>query len=195
MTDNEFSDLVFYDALTEMQPVVRYIATGNTNRNLIDQLVTKSKQPHILQFTPNDAARRFVDEQAYYTWLEQGHTVHWLLNDNNDLAGIIWYRTKPSPVPLPELTDITDTFAIRLYENYIGHRLSVPFMLLSLRILRNDLLKDNKPMPGIWLETTVGNDAAIKSYTRLGYSELFRDEEHVIMAMTSAELNHVIDGL
>jgi hypothetical protein len=194
MQPHDISDLVLHDVPPEMQPVVRYLATGNTNQYMISQLITKSKQPHILQYTPSDAGRRFVDEHSYQDWLNQGHTVHWLLDESYDLAGILWYRTKQPPVTLAVFKQTTDTFAIRLYENYIGKRLSKPFMLLSLQVLRSDLQTEHKTMPGLWLETTVGNEAAISSYSTFGYTEVYRDEEHVLMVMNAQALDRLIDS-
>jgi hypothetical protein len=194
MSEQEFSDLILTDVTPDMKPAVRWLASGNTNKNLIRQLIEKSKQPHILEYTPNDAANRFINEQTYQTWLDLGHTVHWLLDEHYDLAGIMWYRTKQPAVLFPGLGDIEETFAIRLYENYVGHRLSAPFMLLSLSVLQNDLVKQGKPIPGLWLETTIGNEAALKSYSKFGFKEVFRDDQHVYMTISGEQLSRIIEN-
>lgn len=188
------ASLEYFNVTDDMQPVVRFIAVGDSER-LMNQLILKSTQPHILQFTPKDASERFVDRETYHAWLNNGHQVHWLLNKDYDLAGIIWYRNKPMPIKIELSIKPVETFAIRLYEGYVGHHLSVPFMKESLKIAVILKQRAGFKTEAIWLETKVENIAAVKSYLKFGYEEVYRDETSVIMIMNADKINEIADSV
>lgn len=171
----------------DLKPLITGIATGS-DPGLEKQLIEKSRQRNILRFTPNDAAKRFGDPEMLKRWLEKGREIHWLLGADNDLAGIIWYGKSPFPADadLPDRPD--ETFAIRLYEGYTGHRLAVPFMRQSLGIYARDKLERGDPIKGIWLETNVDNPAALASYTKFGYHEVARDDKRVTMVLGASSI-------
>lgn len=174
----------------EMQPITKYLAVGN-NAEFIDQLVVKSKQPHVAQNTPNDQATRFSDTAAFQEWKSKGRQVYWLLGPDHDLAGIIWYGKKQYPYAASTLSKASEvpeySFAIRLYEGYVGHRLARPFMTLSIKALVRDRRDSGEAMPGIWLQTDIANDAAVAAYTKFGYMEVCRDGKRVTMVLPSAK--------
>jgi hypothetical protein len=186
--------LEYFDVTEDMKSVVQCIAVGDSER-LMDELIIKSTQPHILEFTPKDASERFVNREAYHNWHNNGHQVHWLLNKEYDLAGIIWYRNKQIPIKIQSPTNPVETFAIRLYEGYVGHHLSVPFMKESLKIEVELKRRDGLKTEAIWLETKVENIAAVKSYLKLGYEEVYRDETKVVMIMSSDKVNEIADSI
>ncbi len=174
-----------------MRPIVKSLAIG-VDDNYIDQLVDKSKQLHIVKSTPNDASRRFPDRTAFRVWYGSNHIVHWLIGDSNDLAGMIWYTVKKYPLDTYPLNENpTETFAIRLYEGYIGHHLAVPFMKFSLHLANKKKNEQNSALTDMWLQTTPDNLAAIASYVKLGYKETFRDEHKVIMTIKAQDLEAI----
>lgn len=174
---------------SDLQPLIRTIATGS-DQAVEEQLFAKSKEPNILRFTPNDAAKRFGDRAMFEAWKAGGREIYWLLGENDDLAGIIWYGRKDFPLALD--TDLpekpTETFAIRLYEGYSGHHLAVPAMRQTLELYEKAARERGEPMTGIWLETDTDNPAALKVYTRFGYREMARDAERVTMVLPASEI-------
>ncbi len=171
----------------DLRPLITAIATGS-DPELERQLIEKSRQPSILKYTPNDSARRFGDKRMFDAWRAGGREIHWLVGKDGDLAGIIWYGKKPLPLQLALPETPEETFAIRLYEGYTGHRLSVPFMRQSLAIHARHKLDRGEPVSGIWLETDVDNPAALAAYTKFGYDEVARDKERVTMVLNSSKI-------
>ncbi len=171
----------------DMKPTVCYLAVG-ADDNLQQQLIVKSRQPHILASTPNDAEKRFGDEAMLERWLKKGRLIHWLVGPGGDLAGIMWYGREPFPIEaeVPEIPE--ETFAIRLYEGYIGHHLSLPFMRLSFRTYIAAKQARDEKIVGMWLQTDAGNQAAYAAYTKFGFCEVQRDKDRITMVMDSAQV-------
>jgi hypothetical protein len=169
--------LIITEAPEDLKPLITGIATGS-DRGLDQQLIEKSRQANILKYTPNDAAKRFGSQSMLDNWRAAGREIHWLLGANNDLAGIIWYGKKPLPlkVKLPETP--AETFAIRLYDGYTGHKLAVPFMRQSLAIHVQNQEAKGEPANALWLETG----------TRFGYREVHRDEKRVTMVLDTDKI-------
>ncbi len=180
-------NLQLFDADEALQPLGRQIAVGE-DPALDAQLVTKSRQPAILQYTPRDAQERFGNEQMLEKWRAKGREMHWLLGAKNDLGGIIWYGPAQFPLSLDLAEVPTETFAIRIYEGYSGHGLAVPFLKQSLRLHLQFMKEKNQPISGIWLQTSVNNPAALAAYSKLGYHEVFRDDAKVTMILSAAEV-------
>lgn len=170
-----------------MKPLVTYLAVGE-DEGLQDQLIAKSRQPAILQFTPNDAKKRFGNRQMLQEWLAKGREIHWLLGQDNDLAGIIWYGKSEFPLDISLSETPTETFAIRIYEGYAGHGLARPFMKLSLQTYVKHKQSRGERLTGIWLQTDVDNPAALSAYAKFGYTEVDRDEKRVTMVLTPEQM-------
>ncbi|HVX57301.1 MAG TPA: GNAT family N-acetyltransferase [Candidatus Saccharimonadales bacterium] len=183
MSDN----LELIAADNSMKPLIDHLAVGR-DAGLEEQLISKSRQPNILRFTPKDAKERFGDRAMLEKWLAKGREIHWLVGNDNELAGIIWYGKArfPLDIELPELPE--ETFAIRIYEGYSGHGLARPFMHQSLAVHVERRRARNEPITGIWLETDVDNPAALASYTKFGYQEVARDAKRVTMVLPSSQI-------
>jgi hypothetical protein len=173
-------------------PLVTHIATGR-DADLEKQLVIKSRQPHIMSHTPNDAKNRFSSLDAFEKWLSNGREVYWLLGASSDLAGIIWYgkRTFPINMTLGEIP--TETFAIRLYNGYVGRGLAVPFIKQSLRLSAQNKHTQGLAASGVWLETDIDNAAAQKTYLAIGFQEVDRntDTGRVTFILPSANVEDI----
>lgn len=181
------SDVTKEPADDRLQPFIRYVMHGN-DPELARQLVEKSRQPNILKFTPKDASKRFGDEEMFKKWLAADREIYWLVGEDNDLAGIIWYGKKDFPLDIDTPEKPTETFAIRLYDGYSGHGLAVPAMRQTLRMHVRAARKRGEQPAGIWLETDDDNPAALHVYTKFGYHEVHRGEGRVAMVLPVAEI-------
>ncbi len=179
--------LTIIQPIEELKPLITGLAVGS-DPALERQLIEKSRQSNIVKYTPKDASSRFGSQEMLEKWRAGGREIHWLLGKDNDLAGIIWYGKKDFPLDmqLPEVP--TETFAIRLYDGYTGHRLSGPFMRQSLAVHAKMQKEQGGSVAGIWLETDVDNPAALASYTKFGYQEVGRDDKRVTMVLYPSQI-------
>jgi ribosomal protein S18 acetylase RimI-like enzyme len=135
---------------------------------LANDLVVASRQPHIIdeKATPRDASHRFPDWESAMDWYEKGQrSVYSLRDEQNQLAGIIWYDVRPRPD-----LGATHTFAIRLYDQAVGKGVG-PFFIEAAQ--KDFETKEDNPV--IWLETSVENVRAIRLYVKSGY-RIFHEE-------------------
>ena len=193
MTDNKNDSLKLIEVDEALKPHVQYIATG-INDDLRKQLITKSKEDHVLANTPADASERFGDDAMLDKWLEKGRIVHWLIGPGGDLAGIIWYGKSTPPNDLPIDKGIDITFAIRIYNGYFGKGLAKPFMRQSLKILEDFEESKGRKLLGLWLKTTIANEAAVAVYTKFGYQEIHRDTTTTYMVLPADKLTTIINS-
>lgn len=180
-------------ANSDLQPPITGIATGS-DRDLVRQLVEKSQEPAILKYTPKDSSQRFGTPEMFEKWKAGGREVYWLLGNDNDLAGIIWYGKKDFPLAMELPETPTETFAIRIYDGYSGHGLAVPAMRQTLQIHAQAARSRGEQPAGIWLETDTDNPAALKVYGRFGYQEVHRDEDRVTMVLPASKITEIIKG-
>lgn len=188
MSDGELQKCAVDDNL---KPFTEYIAVGSDS-SLENQLIQKSLQENVVKFTPNDHIERFGNIEMLKQWQAKGRKLFWLIGPENDLAGIIWYGEAEFPHNLSLDETPNETFAIRIYDGYTGKGLSNPFMRQSLRIYNDEKLKNGSKAPVIWLQTDIDNVPAIKSYTKFGYTEVFRNEKRVTMVLSTEALNSAI---
>jgi hypothetical protein len=158
------------------------------------QLVKKSRQPHIEEFegqedigTP-DAPGRFRTLEDYYAWAESKQRIMFLLIDAtgrvgsqeiSDVGGVAWFGKREND----QAPGRSVTFAMRNYAGdeqhnwgqYVGKGLAAPFMDVTHRIARGIY-----PGQKVWLDLVEGNAASHRMCARAGYEELARhtDEQH-----------------
>lgn len=151
--------------------------------SIAEQLPLLSRQPHILEHTPNDADRRFRDKQAAEAWYadpRKNSRVYTLGRGTTAIAGLAWVSDQSHPA----VAEAAHTFAIRLYDGYRGRGLALPFA----RIVHDDFLAGSPDGP-IWLETDTDNLAAQKIYHRLGYTALPQARaDRLVMVNTGSTL-------
>ena len=163
-----------------------------------DQLVEKSKQPHIRRWTPRDANERFKDLDSALERVKNNET-HLLVNVNTyDVGGIIWYGQKEPPVDVSPYSPAHD-FAIRLYEGYVRKGLAIPFMRRSL----SDFIEDRRlsgelqNLGGIWLSVKKNNQDAIGRYEKFGYEAVgsYNDiDDRLIMVLSTEKILEILRG-
>lgn len=185
------STLQLFESSQALKPWIQHIGIGR-DAALEQQLVTKSRQPHILKFTPNDAGSRFKDLATLeQRWNSQKREYVWLIGPENDLAGIIWFGPKPFPLDLKLPEHPTDTFAIRLYENYLGKGLAKPFLEQALSIEHHRRLQQGEAPLSIWGETDTTNPAAIATYDKIGFRHVDTTPDRVTMVLPSATIDQI----
>lgn len=154
-----------------------YRGWGHT---VLRDLVAKSTEQHILKYTPNDAARRFLDMDAALGWVQSNDRTLYTLydyDDTRDLAGVIWYSHSPRGD-----VDADYTFAIRMYESSRGKKLAQGFM----RAAHADWAWHNRNQ-NVWLETDTDNMAARHLYEQFGYKQVGKENGRVTMLYNSRE--------
>ena len=144
------------------------------DEHLASELVQRSTDADITQWTPRDHSERFPNQEAADTWYHRiSPRIIYSLFRASELAGVIWY----SYAPRGDLT-ANYTMAIRLYKLAKGKRLATPLLLAT----EADLLQTTDPtVSGIWLETDTGNSAARHSYVRAGYQEARTNNGRITM--------------
>jgi RimJ/RimL family protein N-acetyltransferase len=163
------------NALSQNKLNLYRIEADEIDLSLADQIIKKSRQPHVMKFEKEeDAEGRFENRESYKAWASKERVLYLLLNSaDNDLAGIIWFGKRKNP-------NIDDkysvTFGIRLYEGYLGKGLSKPLMQASHSDVGN-ILSDKY----IWLDYDKDNIIAGKAYRSFGYEELGQADGRVIM--------------
>ena len=141
--------------------------------NTVAEVVKNSLQPRILSMAPRDASERFVDEQTAMDWYHSSHDRQFYsLRSASVLAGIIWF-TKSA------LGDAQYTFAIRMYEPFIGKGMAIPFADATHQDLEN-IYKGST-----WADININNLASRSFAYKLGYravdSLLVSDPQRVQM--------------
>lgn len=139
------------------------------------KIIEKSRQLHIMKFEADeDAGGRFKDLQSFEKWAKKKRVLY-LLMDNDELAGIIWFgeRTNSKIDARYKLT-----FGIRLYEGYVGKGLSKPLMKVGHQDIKNYFESRH-----IWLDLDEKNVAAERAYISYGYKEIIRADGRIIMGI------------
>jgi ribosomal protein S18 acetylase RimI-like enzyme len=145
-------------------------------------LTAKAKN-QLLVFSQTDEAikkftsdrQRFKDGKAFLTWRRKGRVIYSLLDKKGDLKGVIWLGKKALDlsgfrlIANIEPEKYSFTFAIRLYEKARGKGLAVKFI--------KAVFADFGPK-GVWLETGVDNQAALKTYRHFGFRAVAENENH-----------------
>jgi ribosomal protein S18 acetylase RimI-like enzyme len=158
--------LTIKEGLTENQ-IAALIHFSNTDLLILDQ---------------TSDLERFGDRNSFNEWLSKGRTIYTLLDDSDELLGIIWFGPKSLPENKNYLENLDKskfnmTFAIRLYEKARGRHLSRPFTNIALKKFRKKVNFDN-----LWLETKEDNLAASSAYEKMGWRRVSEpDEENKVI--------------
>ena len=163
-----------------------------------DQIVDKSRQPHIADWTSKDASERFKDLDSTLERIRSQET-HLLVEVNTfDVGGAIWYRREEPPIDISPYNS-TYTFAIRLYEGYTKKGLATPSMRRSLSDFMEDrrLSGELQDLGGIWLSVKKNNRDAIGLYERFGYETVgsYNDiDDRLIMVLPAERILEIFRG-
>ncbi len=160
----------------------------------LDQLIDKSRQPHILEFEGHEDVGtklepgRFYDREAYRDWAATKERILYMMINGEakpviegvpDIGGVIWFGKRDNAMaPGRDLTFAIRNYAAdekRGYQQYQGTGLGLPFMQAA----HTDLRKYH-PGEQLWLDLVDGNAAAETLYGRAGYEveARFLDPDH-----------------
>jgi len=142
----------------------------------VDQLINFSHTDPQVQGTSDP--KRFFDRQSFNQWLEQGKIIYTLTDNSKNLLGIVWFSQKEAPVK----TKANFTFAIRIYGPARGQGLSYDFMKITFDDLVNRS-SDKSKIVGFWLETSVDNIPAIKTYEKFGFQKISQKDNRIVMIL------------
>jgi GNAT superfamily N-acetyltransferase len=138
---------------------------------LAAQLVQASRQPHIQEYCPNDAVKRFGGIENVIDWQEKGRLalplVRKIGGDALSLAGFGWIGPGTPAPDEPDIPGAKVTFAIRLYEDAVGQGNALPYTKAIIQA--NDSLYGNN---GVWLEAWGDNPAALTTYEKAGFEKV-----------------------
>jgi hypothetical protein len=165
--------------------------------NVIEQLVTKSKEEDIMRRCPKDAAKRFSSPEAFRAWVNKGvggRALYPVLDDETrDLGLVLWlgiekfegeaYREEVdgvvtdkllpgvNPVGFARGRQMTDTFALRSYESQKGQGLSRAATIHAIARYAversHDVEWGHPQLTGIHLETDIDNLPSRKVYQNM----------------------------
>jgi len=142
----------------------------------IDQLVDYSQSDSDVKKFTSDA-KRFHSKESFFEWQRQGRIIYTLVDEQQNLLGIIWFGQKDPPISI----NANFTFAIRIYGSARGQGLSQGFM----KVAFNDLQKNqtHSHITGFWLETSTDNLAAIHTYEKFGFKQNSQKDNKIIMVL------------
>lgn len=140
------------------------------------ELKKKSSEPHILATTPRDATERFVSLTTFTAW-HLDHRILYKMMINDELAGLTWFHQSPF-----SNLEVPSSFAIRIYEPYVGKGLAVPFMKAT-----HELMNKNFGNETFWLGVDNNNSAARHIYTKFGYQLACQGEKRSLMVYDNRE--------
>ena len=143
---------------------------------LVSDIITQSQQEHIMASTPGDAAERFGSHEAFAHWFTNVHMLT-LLSENNDLAGLAWFRLKPRII---NQRVVPHTYAHRLYASFLRKGLSTPFAVAA-----HSFADEHTAIKDTWLSVAVDNIPAQKTYTSVGYVTVQEQGDRRIMVRES----------
>ena len=143
----------------------------------IDQLIEYSQSdPDIKKFTSD--TKRFNSRDSFFEWQRQGRIIYTLVDEQQNLLGIIWFGQKDPPIK----TNANFTFAIRIYSSARGQGLSQDFMKVAFEDLQKN--QTHSQITGFWLETSTDNFAAIHTYEKFGFKSVSQLNGRNIMVLS-----------
>lgn len=134
---------------------------------LLGQISKLALQPHIREYCPRDcSAERFGDRESAQKWLSRGHALFLLAKKHTDGWQVIGYGWS-GPKTVEEVPGGQVTFALRLGQDGLGQKLSVPFSqaIIGATVALFDA-------SGLWLETWSSNAGAVHVYKELGFKKV-----------------------
>lgn len=157
------------------------VVRGITEKQIEELLTYSSSDEQVIAQTSDP--KRFKNRAAYDEWLKKERSIYTLSHKDGSLLGIIWYGTQAIPRDKDftiELNheDFGITFAIRLYRNARGQKLSNPFMKSAWEKYSTSEDYEKQTAKGVWLETSNDNLSAVNTYRRFGYQHVSNPDEH-----------------
>ncbi len=154
----------------------------------VEKIIVLSKSDTaIINYTTD--ATRFKDTNSFEKWRKKKRTIYTLVDQDNNLLGIVWFGEKKFP-KIERLYKFDKdpygiTFAIRLYGKARGVGLSNWFMKKVFDRFEASSEYKKAKRKGFWLETMKSNVPAVKTYKRFGFKKVGEtDKDKIIMVYT-----------
>jgi ribosomal protein S18 acetylase RimI-like enzyme len=166
-------DFLFIESIKSNSSDLKLRVFLGITETQIDQLIKYSQQDDvIIKFTKD--SERFKNRSSFDEWRAKDRTVYTLIDDANNLAGIIWFGEKAFPDDSVfyselDLSVLMPTFSIRLYGNFRSKGFSVNFMKIA---FQNYIKNSNKKISFIWLGVHKFNIAAQNTYSDFGFQKI-----------------------
>lgn len=143
----------------------------------IKNFLTSKQINKLIYYSNNDLkikkfthdSKRFKDLNSFNVWFTKDIQIFVLTNSSNDLLGLIWIKPKVNPY-----SKYKHTFAVRVYKPIRGKGYAYDFVKNVLSTLKVD---------GLWLSTNIKNIAALKLYNKLGFKQIGKEDDQIIMEL------------
>jgi hypothetical protein len=162
-------------------------------QELLRQVIRKSREPHIAQYTPQDKLRRFRDIPSLNKWARvSGRVIYAATNTAGDqLAGVINYKPQAPPASvhahLPEGARMpTHTLGLRMYEGYRDPELALALARVTLSdyFAQPENGVDVRKFGGLWARPAGGNEPMVELCKEMRFEELGNDNDRLSMVLS-----------
>lgn len=144
---------------------------------IINSFLTSKQINKLIYYSNNDLeikkfthdSNRFKDLNSFTKWFTKDIQIFVLTNSRDDLLGLFWIKPK-----INKYSKYKHTFAIRLYKPIRGKGYSCDFAKKVLSTLKTD---------GLWLSTNTENVAGLKLYNKLGFKQIGKVDDQIIMEL------------
>jgi ribosomal protein S18 acetylase RimI-like enzyme len=151
------------------------IVKEDITKDQIKQLVLYTNTDRLIQKTTEDK-KRFASLSSYNKWLKKGRKIYTLVDNKNNLMGIMWFGKKELPDKKYTLSfnkqNYSLTFAIRIYSEARGKGLAIKFIKEAYEKFKKTPEYLQNPAKGMWIEIFEHNLPAIKTYTKFGFRKV-----------------------
>lgn len=150
--------------------------------NILDQMIGYAHTDQQVIDQTSDS-KRFSSLESAQKWLKKSRKYFFALSpieNENELAGIIWVEEKKLPKHLKaKYPNCNWTFGIRVYEKFRGQKLSKPFMEHAFK----EFWK-LEPNTDVWLTTKSTNKVAMSIYEKFGFKKIgeYNNKAYFILA-------------
>lgn len=165
-------------------PDERALTVGfGLTREMVAKLKERSIDRSDQELQENTSDRTRFGTGEYESWFSKGRFPFVLTDGEGLLAALIWIGPKPFPLESGMPAGAWDTIAFRSYPPYRGQGIMTPFSRFVLTTYR-----EINPGRAIWLATDRTNEAGIRLYGKLGFTDAGygEDESRRIMTLESA---------
>lgn len=151
---------------------------------IIKQVLTDSQIDQLIQYTNIDPEiqkntsdlDRFKNRQSFDLWKKKNRVIYTLVNEQDNLLGIIWFGEKAMPnTKYPDNFDPSKykaTFSIRIYQEARGKGLARDFMVQTF----SEYLSSKEYLclksKGIWIIVASDNKVGLKLYEHFGFKTI-----------------------
>lgn len=144
-----------------------FIILHGLSTELQPQIYAMAREKHIREYCPRDCTEeRFGTIESTAKWLSTGHAFFMLAKKTDNGFKVVGYGWS-APKETEKVPGGRTTFAVRLGEDGLGQRLSLPFCKVIIGATAGIYGVDS-----FWLETWASNAGAVHLYGELGFKKV-----------------------